>query len=163
MCTEILLSIRSITTFLLIIFLTCVIITVLMECLRILELSEHFLLASHKVSRRCVTLRFTLLLVSGNGILRFRFILCRPHSIHTASIILYHYPADCYVLFQTLMEVFPEGVMVPKNIWQAEFMHYPKQQETAMHILIAMERNSMCCGEDNADIYTHISNQCLPC
>ena len=33
------------------------------------------------------------------------------------------------------MEVFPEGVMVHRNILQAEGMHYPRQQETAMKIL----------------------------
>ena len=40
------------------------------------------------------------------------------------------------------MEVFPEGVMVHRNILQAEGMHYPRQQETAMKILNKMEKHS---------------------
>lgn len=39
---------------------------------------------------------------------------------------------------QALMEVFPKDVMVPKNAIQAEFMHYPRQQDTAIRVLIAM-------------------------
>ena len=43
------------------------------------------------------------------------------------------------------MEVFPEGVMVHRNILQAEGMHYPRQQETAMKILNKMEKHSELC------------------
>ena len=39
------------------------------------------------------------------------------------------------------MKVFPEGELVAKSIIQSEFMHYPRQQNTGIEILVAMSDN----------------------
>lgn len=51
------------------------------------------------------------------------------------------------------MEVFPKDVMVPKNAIQAEFMHYPRQQDTAIRLLISMSNVGEC--SYLSDIYLH--------
>ena len=43
--------------------------------------------------------------------------------------------------YKKIMEVFPKYKMIPKNTWQAEMMHYPKQQQCAIDIMDEMERN----------------------
>lgn len=42
-------------------------------------------------------------------------------------------------VYKKLLEVFPEEKMVPRNIFQAEFMHYPKHQQCAIDLLEQME------------------------
>jgi len=42
------------------------------------------------------------------------------------------------------MRIFPEGELLPKSIIQSEFMHYPRQQNTAIDILSAMGNNGGC-------------------
>ena len=44
--------------------------------------------------------------------------------------------------YKKILKIFPQGKMVPRSIWQAEFMHYPKQQNCAIELLEKMERNS---------------------
>lgn len=42
-------------------------------------------------------------------------------------------------VYKKLMDVFPKVKMIPQNMWQVEFMHYPKQQECAIDVLHQME------------------------
>lgn len=43
--------------------------------------------------------------------------------------------------YKALVEVLPKGKFIPTNIFQAEFMHYPKQQQCAVDLLEQMEDN----------------------
>lgn len=45
--------------------------------------------------------------------------------------------------YKKILEVFPKFRMIPKNTWQAEMMHYPKQQQCAIDIMDEMERNAV--------------------
>lgn len=47
-------------------------------------------------------------------------------------------------VYKALVDVLPKGKLIPKNIFQAEFMHYPKQQQCAVDLLEQMEDNSTC-------------------
>ncbi|KAF6023060.1 ECSIT [Bugula neritina] len=49
--------------------------------------------------------------------------------------------------YKALMRIFPEGELLPKSIIQSEFMHYPRQQNTAIDILSAMGNNG-CIPDD---------------
>ncbi|KAA0202646.1 hypothetical protein HAZT_HAZT009909 [Hyalella azteca] len=42
-------------------------------------------------------------------------------------------------VYKKLMDVFPKVKMIPQNIWQAEFDHYPIQQDCAVDLLHRME------------------------
>lgn len=44
-------------------------------------------------------------------------------------------------VYKEIMHVFPKGKFIPTNMFQAEFMHYPKQQECAVYLLNEMECN----------------------
>lgn len=44
--------------------------------------------------------------------------------------------------YKALVEVLPKGKFIAMNIFQAEFMHYPKQQQCAVDLLEQMEDNS---------------------
>lgn len=44
-------------------------------------------------------------------------------------------------VYKEIMHVFPKGKFIPTNMFQAEFMHYPKQQECAVYLLNQMECN----------------------
>lgn len=44
--------------------------------------------------------------------------------------------------YKALVEVLPKGKFIPINIFQSEFMHYPKQQQCAVDLLEQMEDNS---------------------
>lgn len=46
-------------------------------------------------------------------------------------------------VYKKLIDVFPKGKMIPKNIFQAEFMHYPKHQQCAIDLLEQMEENGV--------------------
>ncbi|KAI8436020.1 hypothetical protein MSG28_004149 [Choristoneura fumiferana] len=46
-------------------------------------------------------------------------------------------------VYKALVEVLPKGKMVPDNVFQAEFMHYPKQQQCAVDLLEQMEDNGV--------------------
>lgn len=46
-------------------------------------------------------------------------------------------------VYKALIDVFPKGKMIPTNIFQAEFMHYPKQQQCAIDLLEQMEDNGV--------------------
>lgn len=42
-------------------------------------------------------------------------------------------------VYKALINVMPKGKMIPKNLFQAEFMHYPKQQQCIIDLLEQME------------------------
>lgn len=44
-------------------------------------------------------------------------------------------------VYKSLIDVLPKGRFIPQNIFQAEFMHYPKQQNCAVDVLEQMENN----------------------
>lgn len=44
-------------------------------------------------------------------------------------------------VYKALMNVLPKGKFIPTNIIQAEFMHYPKQQQVIIDLLEQMEDN----------------------
>lgn len=43
--------------------------------------------------------------------------------------------------YKALINVMPKGKFIPQNIFQAEFMHYPKQQQCIIDLLEKMEDN----------------------
>jgi len=47
------------------------------------------------------------------------------------------------IFCQALMEVFPAGKMVPRNLFQSEFMHFPRQQDAALQVLNAMSHQGI--------------------
>lgn len=44
-------------------------------------------------------------------------------------------------VYKALVDVMPKVKMIPTNLWQAEFMHYPKQQNCIVDLLEQMEDN----------------------
>ncbi|ESO07253.1 hypothetical protein HELRODRAFT_76513, partial [Helobdella robusta] len=50
--------------------------------------------------------------------------------------------------YKKLLSVFPKYKMIPKNVWQVEFMHYPKQQQCCIDILDYMESQGVVPDDD---------------
>ncbi|XP_032523810.1 evolutionarily conserved signaling intermediate in Toll pathway, mitochondrial [Danaus plexippus] len=46
-------------------------------------------------------------------------------------------------VYKALVDVLPKGKFIPVNIFQAEFLHYPKQQQCAVDLLEQMENNGV--------------------
>ncbi|XP_046996827.1 evolutionarily conserved signaling intermediate in Toll pathway, mitochondrial [Schistocerca americana] len=46
-------------------------------------------------------------------------------------------------VYKALINVLPKGKFIPTNIFQAEFMHYPKQQQCIIDVLEQMEDNGV--------------------
>lgn len=44
-------------------------------------------------------------------------------------------------VYKALIDVMPKEKMIPRNMFQAEFMHYPKQQNCIIDLLEQMEDN----------------------
>lgn len=44
-------------------------------------------------------------------------------------------------VYKKLLDLMPKGKMIPTNIFQQEFMHYPRQQQCAIDCLEQMEVN----------------------
>lgn len=44
-------------------------------------------------------------------------------------------------VYKQLINIMPKGKYVPTNMFQAEFMHYPKQQQCIIDVLEQMENN----------------------
>jgi signaling intermediate in Toll pathway protein len=42
-------------------------------------------------------------------------------------------------VYKELIEIFPKEKLVPKSVWQVEFMHFPKQQQCAIDLMDQME------------------------
>lgn len=47
-------------------------------------------------------------------------------------------------VYKSILDVMPKGKFIATNMFQAEFMHYPKQQDCAIFLLDQMEYNGMC-------------------
>ncbi|XP_015595452.1 evolutionarily conserved signaling intermediate in Toll pathway, mitochondrial isoform X2 [Cephus cinctus] len=45
--------------------------------------------------------------------------------------------------YKKLIDVLPKGKFIPTNVFQVEFLHYPKQQQCAVDLLEQMEDNSV--------------------
>lgn len=58
--------------------------------------------------------------------------------------------------YKALINVFPKGRFIPTNIFQAEFMHYPKQQQCAVDLLEQMEDNGVMPDVETEDILLNI-------
>ena len=58
--------------------------------------------------------------------------------------------------YKKLMEVFPKGKMIPENRLQADFFHYPKQQQCATSLLQKMEKNKVMPDEEMGDIILNV-------
>lgn len=46
-------------------------------------------------------------------------------------------------VYKALTDVMPKGKFIPTNIFQAEFQHYPKQQQCIIDLLEQMEDNGL--------------------
>ena len=44
-------------------------------------------------------------------------------------------------VYKSLIDILPKGKFIPTNIFQAEFFHYPKQQQCIIDLLEKMEDN----------------------
>ncbi|KAK5643330.1 hypothetical protein RI129_007175 [Pyrocoelia pectoralis] len=51
-------------------------------------------------------------------------------------------------VYKALINVLPKGKYIPTNIFQSEFMHYPKQQQCAIDLLEQMEDNAVLPDEE---------------
>lgn len=54
-------------------------------------------------------------------------------------------------VYRTLIDVLPKGKFVAQNLIQAEFMHYPKQQQCIIDLLTQMEENHVLPDFDMED------------
>jgi signaling intermediate in Toll pathway protein len=43
--------------------------------------------------------------------------------------------------YKDIIDILPKGKYIPTNMFQAEFMHYPKQQQCIIDVLEQMENN----------------------
>ncbi len=43
--------------------------------------------------------------------------------------------------YKDLLDILPKGIYIPTNMFQAEFFHYPKQQQCILDLLEQMEDN----------------------
>ena len=55
-----------------------------------------------------------------------------------------------------MIDILPKGEYVPKNLWQADFGHYPKQQECIVEVLHQMEKNKVIPDQELGDILKNI-------
>lgn len=58
--------------------------------------------------------------------------------------------------YKKLLEVFPKGKMIPENRLQADFFHYPKQQQCATSLLQKMESNKIIPDEETGDLLLNV-------
>ncbi|XP_017776268.1 PREDICTED: evolutionarily conserved signaling intermediate in Toll pathway, mitochondrial [Nicrophorus vespilloides] len=59
-------------------------------------------------------------------------------------------------VYKALIDVLPKGKFIPTNMFQAEFMHYPKQQQCAIDLLQQMEDNGVMPDYEMEDILLNI-------
>ena len=59
-------------------------------------------------------------------------------------------------VYKALIDILPKGEYVPKNLWQADFGHYPKQQECIVEVLHMMEKNRVVPDQEVGDILKNI-------
>lgn len=54
--------------------------------------------------------------------------------------------------YKALIDVMPKGQYVPENLWQADFRHYPKQQDCIVKVLTQMEMNRVVPDEETGEL-----------
>ncbi|KAJ8916863.1 hypothetical protein NQ315_005870 [Exocentrus adspersus] len=59
-------------------------------------------------------------------------------------------------VYKALIDVLPKGKLIPTNLIQAEFMHYPKQQQCVIDVLQQMEDNGVMPDLDMEDLLLNI-------
>lgn len=59
-------------------------------------------------------------------------------------------------VYKDLLDVLPKGRFIPQNIFQSEFMHYPKQQQCAVDLLEQMEDNGVMPDFEMEDILLNV-------
>ncbi|KAF5294853.1 hypothetical protein FQA39_LY00337 [Lamprigera yunnana] len=59
-------------------------------------------------------------------------------------------------VYKALIDVLPKGKFIPTNMFQAEFMHYPKQQQCAIDLLEQMEDNAVLPDKETEDMLLNI-------
>ncbi|CAH0555337.1 unnamed protein product [Brassicogethes aeneus] len=61
--------------------------------------------------------------------------------------------------YKSLIEILPKGKYLPENIIQAEFMHYPRQQECILDVLEQMELNGVIPDKETGVILREVFGQ----
>ncbi|KAF5284432.1 hypothetical protein FQR65_LT13538 [Abscondita terminalis] len=59
-------------------------------------------------------------------------------------------------VYKALIDVLPKGKFIPVNMFQTEFMHYPKQQQCAIDLLEQMEDNAVIPDKEVEDMLLNI-------
>jgi len=59
-------------------------------------------------------------------------------------------------VYKSLIDVLPKGKFIPTNIFQAEFQHYPKQQQCIIDLLDQMEENGVMPDPDMENMLINI-------
>nr|XP_023015968.1 evolutionarily conserved signaling intermediate in Toll pathway, mitochondrial [Leptinotarsa decemlineata] len=59
-------------------------------------------------------------------------------------------------VYKALIDILPKGKFIPTNILQAEFMHYPKQQQCIIDLLEQMEDNGVMPDFEMEDLLLNI-------
>ncbi|XP_057653533.1 evolutionarily conserved signaling intermediate in Toll pathway, mitochondrial [Diorhabda carinulata] len=59
-------------------------------------------------------------------------------------------------VYKSLIDILPKGKFIPQNIIQAEFMHYPKQQQCIIDLLEQMEDNGVMPDMEMEDMLLNI-------
>ncbi|XP_055942046.1 evolutionarily conserved signaling intermediate in Toll pathway, mitochondrial-like [Argiope bruennichi] len=60
-------------------------------------------------------------------------------------------PGDLEV-YKKILDVFPKGKMIPKNLIQAEFYHFSRHQDCAIYVLDKMEYSGICPDKEMGEI-----------
>lgn len=59
-------------------------------------------------------------------------------------------------VYKALINVMPKGKFIPTNVFQAEFMHYPKQQQCIIDLLEQMEDNGVIPDYEMEDMLVNV-------
>ena len=59
-------------------------------------------------------------------------------------------------VYKALIDILPKGQYVPENLIQADFWHYPKQQECIVEVLYQMEMNRVMPDEELGHLLRNI-------
>jgi evolutionarily conserved signaling intermediate in Toll pathway len=59
-------------------------------------------------------------------------------------------------VYKALLNVMPKGKFIPQNIFQAEFQHYPKQQQCIIDLLEQMEDNGVIPDYEMEDMLVNV-------
>lgn len=59
-------------------------------------------------------------------------------------------------IYKALLNVMPKGKFIPENIFQTEFMHYPKQQQCIIDLLEQMEDNGVIPDYEMEDMLVNV-------